>query len=89
MEVDLTAWKLEDAKNRFSELVRRAASEGPQLVTRHGKEAAVVLGVEEYRQLTQPVDLVEFLTGSPLAVALEAGELTLDRPREFGRDLSL
>ena len=85
----MTAWKLEDAKNRFSEVVRRAASEGPQFVTKHGREAAVVMGVEEYRRLTQPVDLVDFLSESPLAVALEAGELFLDRPRELGRDLVL
>jgi antitoxin Phd len=85
----MAAWKLEDAKNRFSEVVRRAASEGPQFVTKHGREAAVVMGVEEYRRLTQPVDLVDFLSGSPLAVALEAGELVLDRPRELGRDLVL
>jgi antitoxin Phd len=82
----MTAWKMEDAKNRFSEVVRRAASEGPQFVTKHGREAAVVMGVEEYRRLTQPVDLVDFLSESPLAVALEAGELVLDRPRDLGRD---
>lgn len=85
----MTAWKLEDAKNRFSEVVRRAASEGPQFVTKHGREAAVVLGLEEYRRLTQPVDLVDFLSESPLAVALKAGELVLDRPRDLGRDLAL
>jgi antitoxin Phd len=85
----MTDWKLEDAKNRFSEVVRRAASEGPQFVTKHGREAAVVMGVEEYRRLTQPVDLVDFLSESPLAVALEAGELVLDRPREVGRELVL
>jgi antitoxin Phd len=85
----MTDWKLEDAKNRFSEVVRRAASEGPQFVTKHGREAAVVMGVEEYRRLTQPVDLVDFLSESPLAVALEAGELVLDRPRELGRELVL
>ena len=85
----MTAWKLEDAKNRFSEVVRRAASEGPQFVTKHGREAAVVMGVEEYRRLTQPVDLLDFLSGSPLADALEAGELILARPRDLGRDLTL
>ena len=36
-------WKLEDAKNRFSELVRRARSEGPQVVTKHGRESVVVI----------------------------------------------
>ncbi len=85
----MTAWKLEDAKNRFSEVVRRAASDGPQFVTKHGREAAVVVGVDEYRRLTQPMDLFDFLSGSPLAEAIEAGELVLDRPRDLGRELIL
>jgi antitoxin Phd len=85
----MTTWKLEDAKNRFSELVRRAASEGPQMVTRHGREAAVVLGVEEYRRLTQPGDLVSFLAESPFAAALQDGELLLERSREPARDVEL
>jgi len=85
----VTAWKLEDAKNRFSELIRRAASEGPQFVTRHGREAAVVMGVDEYRRLTQPMGLVDFLASSPLAEALRSGDLDLDRPRDLGRDVPL
>ena len=85
----MTPWKLEDAKNRFSELVRRAASEGPQLVTKHGRDAAVVLGVEEYRRLVQPDDLVEFLLTSPLAEALREGSLCLTRSRDMGRDVPL
>ena len=44
-------WKLEDAKARLSEVVRRAATKGPQLVTVRGKEAAVILAPEQYRQL--------------------------------------
>lgn len=85
----MASWKLEDAKNRFSEVVRRAASEGPQLVTRHGREAAVVLGVEEYRRLTNPGGLVDFIANSPLAVALQREGLALERSRESGRDVTL
>ena len=85
----MTPWKLEDAKNRFSELVRRARSEGPQLVTKHGREAAVVLGVDEYRRLTQPDDLVDFLATSPLAEALKDGGLRLTRSPDLGRDVTL
>ena len=44
-------WLLQDAKARFSELVRRARSEGPQHVTIHGREAMVVLSAEEFRRL--------------------------------------
>lgn len=44
-------WKLQDAKARFSELVRLASEAGPQLVTVNGKEKAVILSVEDYRRL--------------------------------------
>lgn len=42
------SWKLQDAKARFSEVVRRAQSEGPQRVTVHGKDAVVVMSAKEY-----------------------------------------
>lgn len=82
-------WKLEDAKNRFSEVVRRALTHRPQLVTRHGRDAVVVMSVEDYERLTAPDDLVEFLRRSPLADSVAAGELDLERPRDLGRDPSL
>lgn len=44
-------WQLQIAKQKLSELVDRAASEGPQTITRHGHEVAVVLGIEDYRRL--------------------------------------
>jgi len=75
------AWQLQDAKARFSELFRQARQEGPQWVTRHGREAVVVLAEEEYRRLQgapQP-NLWDFLRSSPL---FDSG-LDLDRPREF------
>lgn len=46
------AWPLQDAKQRLSELVRQAIEEGPQVVTRHGKEAAVVMSIEEFERLS-------------------------------------
>jgi antitoxin Phd len=80
-------WKLEDAKARFSELVRRAESEGPQTVTVRGREAAVVLSAEQYRKLQPPEPghppLVDFL-GS-----LDLGGLDLERARDLGRDVTL
>lgn len=66
----MPAWKLEDAEARFSELVRRARSEGPQRVTVHGRDAVVVLAAEEYvrlRPAAPSVDLATLLAGSPLA----------------------
>jgi prevent-host-death family protein len=45
-------WRLQDAKARFSELVRRAQSEGPQHVSVHGHEEVVVIDADEFRRLT-------------------------------------
>lgn len=79
-------WKLQDAKNRFSEVVKEALRAGPQIVTRRGKETAVVLSVEDYRRLARPeVGLVGFFRSSPLAEA----ELDLERDRDTGREVEL
>jgi len=83
-------WKLEDAKNRFSEVVRRALADGPQRVTRSGRDAVVVIGADEYdRLVAPPVNLVDFLQASPLAAALADGEINLERPRDLGREVAL
>lgn len=44
-------WQLQSAKQKFSELVDRALSEGPQVVTRRGREVVVVIGMDEYERL--------------------------------------
>jgi prevent-host-death family protein len=62
-------WLLQDAKARFSELVRRVRTDGPQLVTVHGREAVVVVSAEEFRRLKRnPTGkaLVEVMQTSPL-----------------------
>lgn len=84
----MAIWKLEDAKNRFSELVRRALDHEPQLVTRHGRDAVVVLSAEDYERLAGSRNLWEFLRGSPFADAVANGELDLERSREAGRDIT-
>ena len=61
-------WLLQDAKARFSELVRRARGEGPQHVTVHGREAVVVVSAEEFRRLNGGpggADLIAALQASP------------------------
>lgn len=83
----MRTWKLEDAKNRFSEVVRRALAHEPQRVTRNGRDAVVVMSAEDYERLLAPQDLVEFLRESPLAEALARGDLDLDRSRDPGRDV--
>jgi prevent-host-death family protein len=79
-------WQLQDAKNRFSELVDTALAAGPQVVTRRGKDAVVVVPVEAFRRLTRPrASLVEFFAGSPLRGA----RLDLTRDRNTGRSVRL
>lgn len=56
------AWQVQEAKQRFSELVDRAVHDGPQTITRRGEEVAVLLGIEEYHRLTdQKPSFAEFL----------------------------
>ena len=47
------AWPVQDAKARFSELLETCVREGPQIVTRRGEEAAVLVPIEEWRRLCQ------------------------------------
>lgn len=81
------AWRLEEAKARFSEVVRRARTEGPQHVTVRGQDAVVVIAVEELERLLPPVapqqSLLAFLQ------SLDLGGLDLDRERDLGRDVAL
>src|ERR1043166_7713928 len=59
-------WPLQDAKARFSELVRKVRSEGPQHVTVHGRDEVVIVAAEEYRRLKGE------LTGEALIVAMQS-----------------
>jgi prevent-host-death family protein len=60
------AWQIQEAKARFSELVQKAINEGPQTVTRHGKDAVVVLSVEQYKKLeARRPSLLEVLMSGP------------------------
>jgi len=79
-------WQLQDAKNRFSELVRKATEEGPQTVTRHGKDSVVVISAEEFRQMEKPRgSLVDFFRKSPLTGI----DLEIDRDQSGARNIDL
>ncbi len=79
-------WQLQDAKNKFSNLVEKAQSKGPQVVTKYGREAVVVLSIDEYKKLIKPENsLVKFFQNSPLA----SMELDLTRTKELPRDIKL
>jgi prevent-host-death family protein len=79
-------WKLQDAKNRFSELFERALTEGVQIVSRRGTKKVVIISLEEYERLTQPESsLSEFLLNSPFA----GSELVIDRVKDYPRDIEI
>jgi len=88
-KIENEPWQLQAAKARFSEVFRLARAQGPQWVTRSGKEAVVVVAAEEYERLTrrkkQTGSLVEFFAKSPLAGL----DLNLEREPDFGRPVEL
>jgi prevent-host-death family protein len=70
-------WQLQEAKNKFSQVVDEAVRDGPQIITRHGVETAVVISIEDYRHHHVGKEkLTKFLRESPLA------EYKLDMTRD-------
>lgn len=79
-------WKLEDAKARFSEVVRHAREDGPQHVTARGRDAVVVMSAEEFERLNPrkpQAPFIEFMEG------LHLNGLELEREVDRGRDVEL
>lgn len=83
------SWQVQTAKARFSEVFRRARTEGPQLITRQGKEGVVMMPVEQFDRLVvrsrQPKSLVRFFQESPLAGL----KLEFARDKDTGREIDL
>jgi antitoxin Phd len=80
------AWQLQQGKQRFSELIRSALTSGPQVITRHGEEVAVVIDIKEYRRLrgAKP-DLIQHLLAIP-----KGDELVIaDRSQDMARVVDL
>ncbi|MCD6680238.1 MAG: type II toxin-antitoxin system Phd/YefM family antitoxin [Burkholderiaceae bacterium] len=73
----MQSWQLQEAKARFSELVKQAASDGPQEITVHGRSVAIVLSREEFDRLAGGRSLVDFMRRSPLREIEE-----IDFPRD-------
>jgi prevent-host-death family protein len=80
-------WQLQEAKNKFSEVVDEALHHGPQVITRRGVETAIVLSYTEYRKLVlHQQKLSDFFRESPLTGV----ELDLTRDTSPAReDLAL
>lgn len=83
------AWQLQAAKAQFSEVFRRAREGAPQVVTKQGKEAVVILAIEEFERLTrrarQPKSLSRFFAESPLARV----SIDFERKPDYGRIVKL
>jgi antitoxin Phd len=81
----MARWQVQDAKTRFSELIERARSEGPQTITRHGTERAVVLSIEDYHALAaHRPDFKAHLLGGP-----KVDDFSIERDRDSGRNIEL
>jgi prevent-host-death family protein len=82
-------WQLQEAKNRFSEVVDLSLDEGPQTVTRHGKEIAVILSKADFDRRRRPRrsrgSLLPFLRGLGFARA----RLEIERSKDTDRDVGL
>ena len=86
-------WQIQEAKQRFSEMIRAVMTEGPQVITRHGEDVAVVVDIGEYRRLTRPaVDIANILLGGPKldnSAADVFAEIEAERKADFGRPIDL
>ncbi len=82
-------WQLQSAKARFSEVFRKARNEGPQRITRQGKEGVIMVAEEQYDRLVgksrQPQNIVDFFRQSPMMGL----KLNLKRDRSPARKLVL
>ncbi len=79
-------WQLQEAKNRFSEVVDEALKHGPQTVTRHGREVVVIVSAEEYRRLKQPKGSLLKCLQVPAEYAVD---LDVSRSRDLPRAVDL
>jgi prevent-host-death family protein len=81
----MVVWQVQEAKTRLSELIERAQTEGPQTITRHGTERAVLLSAKAYHELTsRRPDFRAHLLGGP-----KVDDFSLDRDSDPGRDVVL
>ena len=79
-------WQLQDAKNKFSEVVEKAIKKGPQIITRRGIETVVVISVKDYQKLTRPkTNIVDFFRKSPFVGV----DLDLTRDKDVGREVDI
>jgi prevent-host-death family protein len=77
-------WTVAEAKSKFSEIIQRAITEGPQTITKRGRTAAIVVGAEEWQRKTKRTgNLAEFFAGSPLRGSELKMRRSKSRPRKI------
>jgi antitoxin Phd len=77
----MAVWQVQEAKTRLSAVIEEANRKGPQIITRHGAERAVILSITDYRALTaHKPDLREYLLGGPKVDSFE-----VKRDRDLSR----
>ncbi|MEX0325561.1 MAG: type II toxin-antitoxin system Phd/YefM family antitoxin [Puniceicoccaceae bacterium] len=82
-----STWQVQEAKNKFSEVLERAAKE-PQVITRHGRKAGVLMSYAEYRKrLSTGKRTIRSLYAA--APKFDDGELDFERDRDSGREVIL
>jgi prevent-host-death family protein len=79
----METWKLQDAKARFSEVVDRALRDGPQVVTRHGENAVVVVAYRDFAAAEDREDFKTFLLAAPKV------DIDIPRSRRLPRKVTL
>jgi antitoxin Phd len=79
----VAVWQVQEAKARLSEVIERARTHGPQTITRHGEQRAVVLSIEDYHALIEhKPDFKAHLLGGP-----KVDDFSSERDRDIGRHL--
>ena len=83
----MQSWQIQEAKARFSEVVRDAEREGPQEITLHGRPVAVLISRDEYDRLAGTGrSLVDFMRGSPL---FDQADVEFERERGLSRKVAI
>ena len=81
------AWQIQEAKQRLSEVIRHAASDGPQLITHRGEPTVWIISNKDYNKLTKKKreSIVDFFQRSPHRDV----DLKIERRKDLPRDIQL
>ena len=79
-------WQLQEAKAKFSKVIKEAVDHGPQIITKRGVETALLISIKDYRKINKKtVKLSQFFRNSPLKDVY----LPLERSQDHPRDIKL